>query len=152
MNDSERWQTPPEIFDPLNAEFRFDLDAAADEKTKRVERFLEDALDPAEWPGRSIWLNPPYGNKLEPFVRRAALESVNFSHKTIVALIPFRCSAAWWHECVIGVAREVRCVRKRIKFLRVDGTRGAFTGTCDSCVVVWSGVANAYTRLLPMGK
>ena len=33
MNDCERWCTPPEIFDPLMAEFDFDLDAAADEKT-----------------------------------------------------------------------------------------------------------------------
>jgi site-specific DNA-methyltransferase (adenine-specific) len=137
VNDSERWQTPPEIFEPLEREFSFDLDAAADVITTKVSRFLPDALGPKDWPGTMIWLNPPYGRKLEPFVRRAADEAD--LGKTVVALIPFRCRAAWWHESVIGRAEEVRCVRKRIKFIRPDGTRGKFTGSCDSCIVVWRG-------------
>ena len=137
MNDFERWQTPPEIFEPLMAEFDFQLDAAADCVTTRCDRFLDDALGPMDWPGKRIWLNPPYGRKLEPFVRRAALEADK--GKTIVALIPFRCRAAWWHESVLGRASEVRCVRKRIKFIRPDGSRGNFTGSCDSCIVIWHG-------------
>jgi hypothetical protein len=89
---AERWQTPPEIFDPLMAEFSFDLDAAADGETRRVPRYLCDALSPIDWPGARIWMNPPYGRKLEPFVRRAADEADK--GKLIVALIPFRCRAA----------------------------------------------------------
>lgn len=134
---SERWQTPPEIFGPLMREFRFDLDAAADKVTRRVPKYLRDALDPADWPGKVIWMNPPYGRKLDPFVRRAADEADK--GKTVVALIPFRCRAAWWHEAVLGRASEVRCVRKRIRFVRPDGSRGRFTGSCDSCIVVWRG-------------
>lgn len=134
---SERWQTPPEIFDPLMVEFNFDLDAAADFETKRCPRYLIDALNVDEWGGQRIWCNPPYGRKLEPFVRRCADEGDK--GKTVVALIPFRCRAAWWHEAVLNRAYEVRCIRKRIKFLRADGTRGKFTGSCDSCVVVWAG-------------
>lgn len=133
---SDRWITPPEIFEPLAAEFHFDLDAAADSETTRCLRFLWDALPLDEWPGKSIWLNPPYGDQLEPFVRRAHAEWIR-TGKTIVALIPFRCRAAWWHECVIGQAEEVRCVRKRIRFVRLDGTRPKLTGSCDSCVVIW---------------
>lgn len=134
---TERWQTPPEIFEPLMREFNFDLDAAADKDTKRVRRFLSDALQRKDWPGERIWLNPPYGRKLEPFVRRASEEAAK--GKTIVALIPFRCRAAWWHEAVINRASEVRCIRKRPKFLRADGTRPKLTGSCDSCIVVWRG-------------
>jgi hypothetical protein len=125
-------------------EFEFDLDAAADEVTHRVPQYLTDALGMLPWPGRRIWLNPPYGRMLEPFVRRAAREAEG---RIIVALIPFRCRAAWWHECVIGRASEVRCVRKRIRFLRPDGTRGAFTGSCDSCIVVWRGLGRVTTVL-----
>lgn len=132
---TERWQTPPNIFEPLMSEFDFDLDAAADYEMTRCPRFLTDALELDEWPGERIWLNPPYGRKLEPFIRKAA-EQADLG-KTIVALIPFRCRAAWWHECVIGRAAEVRCVRKRIKFLRADGSVPKFTGSCDSCIVVW---------------
>jgi len=147
MTDStDRWITPPEIFKPLASEFQFDLDAAADEETARLPRYLWDSLD-IDWPGERIWLNPPYGRKLEKFVRKAAHEASK--GKLVVALIPFRCRAAWWHECIIGKAQEVRCVRKRIKFLRVNGERGNFTGSCDSCIVVWQpGASWANTRLV----
>lgn len=146
MSDTERWQTPPEIFDPLMREFNFDLDAAADETTHRTEFWMLDALRSEDWPGERIWMNPPYGRKLEPFVRRACEEA--FKGRTVVALIPFRCRAAWWHDCVIDRATEVRCVRKRIKFIRLDGTRGKYTGSCDSCIVVWRGQGNGSTRLI----
>ena len=134
---SERWKTPPEIFNRLAEEFPFDLDAAADLDLSLCGRSLQDALSLYEWPGRYIWLNPPYGRKLEPLVRRAHAEWNKGEGKTIVALIPFRCRAAWWHECVLYQAEEVRCVRKRPHFLRPDGTRPKFTGSCDSCVVLW---------------
>lgn len=126
--------TPPEVWEPLHAEFHFELDAAADEQTTRLPRYLTDSLE-IDWPAQRIWLNPPYGRKLEPFVRKAAAEAAK--GKLVVALIPFRCRAAWWHECVLGKASEVRCIRKRVDFLRPNGERGDFTGSCDSCIVVW---------------
>jgi site-specific DNA-methyltransferase (adenine-specific) len=132
-----RWRTPPEVIKPLINEFAFDLDAAADAETAITPRYLQDSLTMSDWPGRRIWLNPPYGRLLEPFVRRAANEADK--GKTVVALIPFRCSAAWWHESVIDRAKEVRCVRKRIKFLRPDNSRPKLTGSCDSCIIVWTG-------------
>lgn len=143
--DHERWQTPPEVWEPLHAEFNFDLDAAADSETKRLPRYLIDALSPEPWAGERIFLNPPYGRKLEPFVRRAADEA--FLNKVVVALIPFRCRAAWWHDAVIGRAIEVRCIRKRVRFVRLDGSRGDFTGSCDSCIVVWDNIQARDTRL-----
>lgn len=150
---TDRWITPPEIFGPLHAEFAFDLDAAADPQTARLPRFLWDALNLDDWPGRSIWLNPPYGKMLAPFVARAASEAEK--GKTVVALLPFRCRAAWWHDNVIGRASEVRCVRTRPRFLDVDGTRAEWTPRCDSCVVVWRG-GHANTALnsmvLPAGR
>lgn len=145
-NQQERWQTPPEIFDPLHAEFGFDLDAFADEQTKRVPRYLKDALAPEQWDGQVIFANPPYGHKLAPCVRRMRAEAR--PGKIVVALIPFRCRGDWWHSCVIGEAVEVRCIRKRVSFMRLDGTRGGFTGSCDSCIVVWRGPGAHETRLV----
>ena len=55
MNQQERWQTPPEIFEPLMREFDFDLDAAADEQTFRFNRYLTPAWNSsmaAHGPGR----------------------------------------------------------------------------------------------------
>jgi phage N-6-adenine-methyltransferase len=146
MNDKERWMTPPEIFDPLMKEFDFDLDAAADAQTHRVEWWMLESLREGDWPGERIWLNPPYGHKLAPFVRRAFTAAQR--GVTVVALIPFRCRAAWWHECVIGKAQEVRCIRHRVRFLRPDGTRGDHTMTCDSCLVIWRGSWRGITKLV----
>lgn len=141
----ERWVTPPEVFEPLHAEFRFDLDAAADAETARLPRYLTDSLE-IDWPGERIWLNPPYAHKLIPFVKKAAAEAAK--GKLVVALIPFRCRGAWWHKHVIGKAREVRCIRRRVSFLRPDGTRGTKnSGTFDSCIVVWNGPSEQ-TRLV----
>lgn len=148
MSDRERWMTPPEVWEPLHAEFKFDLDAAADATTARLPRYLTDSLG-IDWPGERIWLNPPYGRKLAPFVRKAALEASK--GKLVVALIPFRCRAAWWHQCVLDVAHEVRCVRKRVDFMRPDGSRGDFTGSCDSCIVIWNGVRYFYKGTLMVG-
>lgn len=83
---------------------------------------------------KRVFCNPPYGRMLEPFVRRCAHESV---WNTIVALIPVRTRAAWWHECVIRKAAEIRFIRKRVKFLRPDGVQAAFTLACDSALIVW---------------
>lgn len=144
---SERWGTPPEIGNPLKVRFNFDLDAAGDADLHLVPRYLTDALNGQEWPGERVFCNPPYGRKLEPFVRECHRQATAYG-KLVVMLIPFRCRAAWWHDCVIGRADEVLCVRKRIKFMRPDGTRGAFTGSCDSCIVVWGGHGrDTHTRL-----
>ncbi len=142
---TERWQTPPELFNPLHLEFQFDLDAAADEELSRLSTFCKDSLNLADWPGKIIWCNPPYGRKLELFVRRCWVEAKK--GKVVVALIPLRGRAAWWHEAVIGKAVEVRCVRKRPHFLRFDGTRPKYTGSCDSCIVVWRGIGTGQTML-----
>ena len=64
---SERWGTPPEIRDPLVAEFGFDLDAAADADLHVVPNYLtreDDALSGKEWPGTVVFCNPPYGRNM----------------------------------------------------------------------------------------
>lgn len=132
------WRTPPEIFQKLHTEFGFDLDAAATSENTLLPCYLHNALGIGDWPGERIWLNPPYGRMIEPFMRKAVEQAAK--GKIIVALVPLRTRAAWFHECVIGKAKEVRCVRKRIKFLRPDGSRPNYTGSCDSMIIVWEGI------------
>lgn len=118
-------------------EFDFDLDAFADEQTKRLPNYSSDSLGPQDWPGQRCFMNPPYGIKLAPCVRRGRAEAAK--GKLVVAVIPLRGRGGWWHEEVIGVAKEIRFVRKRVKFIRPDGTRGKFTGSQDTVVIVWDG-------------
>lgn len=140
MSDQERWQTPPEVWNPVHREFRFDLDAFADDVTKRLPNFIspqQDAMKPQEWPGKRIWMNPPYGRKLAPCMLRGFQEAAK--GKLVVACIPLRGRGGWWHDYVLGWAKEILYVRKRVKFIRPDGTRGKFTGSCDTVMVVWDG-------------
>jgi site-specific DNA-methyltransferase (adenine-specific) len=131
---ADDWRTPPEVFGPLNKEFAFDLDAAANYGNTLCPRFLSDALTVSEWPGERIFCNPPYGRMTEQFVRRAADEADR--GKTVVCLIPVRTRAAWWHECVLARASEIRFIRKRVTFRNPSGGQKR-EPTFDSCIVVF---------------
>lgn len=53
-SNSDEWATPQEIFDSLNAEFHFTLDAAATAENHKCERYYtaeQDALKQS-WGGR----------------------------------------------------------------------------------------------------
>ena len=144
---ADNWRTPPEIFAKLNAEFSFDLDAAADSSNALCPRWIDEKANALamNWPGHSVFLNPPYGSKIAPFVREACAQAAK--GKTVVALVPLRMRAAWFHEHVLGQADEVRAVRKRIIFLRPDGTPGDYTGSCDSMIIVWRGAGPKETKI-----
>jgi hypothetical protein len=67
------WLTPPEIVKALG---KFDLDPCAHPKQfyKTAKVMIAPPQDglTAHWKGR-IWLNPPYGASLKPWIRRAII-------------------------------------------------------------------------------
>ena len=62
---SDEWSTPQALFEALNAEFAFDLDAAADRKNAKCDDFLARNALSLDWDtyglcvGPSVFLNPP---------------------------------------------------------------------------------------------
>jgi site-specific DNA-methyltransferase (adenine-specific) len=114
------WETPPEVFAPLDAEFGFTLDAAALPETAKCARYFTPADDALaqDWGRETVWLNPPYGRAIGAFMRKAAASAR--AGATVVCLVPARTDTAWWHEDVLGARAEVRFVRGRIRFL-LDG-------------------------------
>jgi len=128
------WETPPEVFGPLDDEFKFGLDAAASPKNAKCARYLTTGALAKDWAalskGRAVWLNPPYGRGLSDWVAKARQEG---ERVVVVALLPARTDTAFFHT---HVARgEVRLLRGRVKFL-VDG---AVTGVAPfpSLIAVW---------------
>jgi phage N-6-adenine-methyltransferase len=108
------WPTPPEIFDPLHAEFGFTMDVAATAENAKCPIFYtrdDDGLKQS-WRG-TCWMNPPYGKDVPKWLAKAVKETERAV--TTVALIPARTNTNWFHD--ICLARgEVRFVRGRPKF------------------------------------
>ena len=75
MSESQEWETPKELFDELDREFHFNLDAAASRENAKCERFFtkdQDGLK-QKWKG-TVWCNPPYGKKATRDWTRKAYE------------------------------------------------------------------------------
>ncbi len=115
------WETPPELFATINAEFHFTLDVAASLGNRKAENFIsieQDAMA-ISWGHNVCWLNPPYGKgyRLSAWVKKAYQESLNGA--TTVMLIPARTNTNWFHDYCLKHG-EVRFIRGRPKFGGAD--------------------------------
>lgn len=109
---SQDWETPDEIFEPLNKEFRITLDVCANSQNKKVDNFFDIELNGLSqcWCG-ACWMNPPFGLQGK-WVKKAYEESLNGA--VVVCLLPARTNTNWWHDyCMKG---EIRFIRGRPKF------------------------------------
>lgn len=108
---SENWETPPQLFKALDAEFHFDLDVCALPENAKCTRYYtpEDDGLKQPWNG-TCWCNPPYGRSISDWVKKAAE-----SETTVVMLLPARTDTKWFHEYIYGKV-EVRFVKGRLKF------------------------------------
>jgi site-specific DNA-methyltransferase (adenine-specific) len=134
---SQDWETPQDLFDSIDAEFHFTLDAAADEHNKKVDAYLSESQNAMEydWNGNVCWLNPPFGGKrykLSQWVEKSYAESLKGS--TVVMLIPARTNTNWFHDICLKHG-EVRFVRGRPRF---SGTTHGLPQPL--CIVVFKGV------------
>ncbi len=112
------WGTPNELYGPLDAEFSFTLDAAADAENSKCAEFIDIDADGllTPWSG-TVWCNPPYGRGLGAWAKKAANEALR--GVTSVLLIPARTNTAWFHEYCLGCG-EVRFIKGRPKFNGAD--------------------------------
>lgn len=128
------WETPAEIFEPLNKELGFTLDVCATVDNAKCPRFFtrEDNALLQEWNG-ICWMNPPFNEKGK-WVEKAYRESLKGA--TIICLLPARTNTNWWHDyCMKG---EVRFIRGRPKF------KGAKYGLPQPLAVVIFRKADTY--------
>jgi len=117
-SNTVEWPTPPELYEPLNAEFGFDTDVAATAENAKCANYWTKEQDGLVQPwGRCNWMNPPYGRDVPRWLSRALDESRRGA--TTVCLIPARTNTGWFHELCLGAA-EVRFVRGRPKFGDAD--------------------------------
>ena len=125
------WETPPALFDALNREFRFTLDAAANADNRKCERYLteeEDALE-VDIFDQVVWCNPPYGRGLKEWV--VAFADWSLAGSTVVALLPANTDTEWF-KIVWFWSHEIRFLAGRVNFV---GSSSGNTG--GSMVVVF---------------
>lgn len=106
------WETPDELFQPLNNEFGFTLDVCATPENAKCPQFfsIADNALVKDWRG-VCWMNPPFGEQGK-WVRKAYQSALEGA--TVVCLLPSRTNTSWWHDyCMKG---EIRFVRGRPKF------------------------------------
>lgn len=122
------WETPAELFGPLNDEFRFELDAAASVLNKKAFDWLGGPCTPplgewdgacgcglcADWGDRVVWCNPPFGKGLDKWVEKFA--SAKYHGATVVALLPANTDTKWFRT-VWWTATEIRFLSKRVQFV-----------------------------------
>ena len=93
------WGTDPVIFKALDSEFKFGLDAAANDQNHKCFLYLtkeDDALS-KNWSSittKSVWINPPYGKGYIKKFMDKCIEQKELG-VTSVLLVPATLDAQW---------------------------------------------------------
>lgn len=131
------WGTDPVIFNAMNKEFNFGLDAASNFENYKVDVFLtkEDDSLIADWlgtmnkfwtdhenPKKSVWVNPPYGKGFIKKFMHKAIEERDKNKLTTVLLVPATLDAQW---LPISEISEIRIITGgRLSFYHpLNGTK-----------------------------
>ena len=147
----DRW-TPPEIFDPLHAEYDFTLDVAASVENAKCAAYYtleQDGLS-QPWTGR-VWCNPPYSN-IGAWVEKAWKAMMTDAVESITMLLPAnRTEQKWWQNYVEpyrdggrvdwGIDLSVRFLPGRPRFFRPSGQLGGPKGDrppFGCCLLTWT--------------
>lgn len=128
---NDEWLTPPKILAALGP---FDLDPCAPVKRPwkmAAKHFtkIDDGLA-QEWSGR-VWLNPPYGTTLWPWLRRI------HQHGNGIALIFNRSETAGFQNDVWPHADAMLFLRGRVKFYDVEGRQAPSSSGAPSVLVAY---------------
>jgi phage N-6-adenine-methyltransferase len=130
---SDEWETPSDLFDVLNKEFRFNIDVCANEDNKKSLVWIDKETNgltigwrtyyeyavlklhnyiPSEKP--ICWMNPPY-SQISLWVSKAAEEAKK--GVTTVALLPARTCTKWFHNFIYNKNNvEIRFIKSSLKF------------------------------------
>lgn len=126
---SDKWGTPPEVYDPLNKEFNFNHDPCP------IDWKVGDADGlTTEW-GTSTFCNPPYSATAK-WIEKASKESKK--GKTVVMLINAVTDTKAFHQYIYKKDNvEIRFVQGRIKFINPENKEKKAPNVKGSMIVVF---------------
>lgn len=114
------WCTPQGLFDQLNKEFRFTLDACAQPWNAKCKKYFSPAEDglAQSWAGETVFCCPPSGTREYRLWTEKALKESRRKGTTVVMLLPVSTDAAWFHQNILGQKGvTVRFLSKRVCFI-----------------------------------
>lgn len=128
------WETPSEVFQPLDAEFRFTLDPCATEQNAKCLRFFTERTNGLlqSWGGERVFMNPHTDAKYTRGRERHATPG-RLSSLACYRRQPILRGGM---KTVVGHAAEIRYLRGRVRFLTGGPYRAS--GFFPSVIVVWS--------------
>jgi phage N-6-adenine-methyltransferase len=126
---SSLWRTPQWLFDKLDREFHFELDACADADNTLCAYYYDEETDGLQqaWYG-NVYCNFPYDNAAA-WVEKAYREA-QAGHCTAVLLMPARTDTRYFWDYVRH--GEIRFLPGRLKF-----QGGQHSAPFPSCVVIF---------------
>lgn len=126
---STEWYTPKWLFDKLNKEFNFTLDAASSDKNCLVKKHYTIEQDSLiqDWSNDIVFCNPPFNKNPKWFQKFA-----NSGAKTTVVLCPIRAGTKYWFKYVYPYASEILIFNGRLKY-----ENSINSPPFDSCLILW---------------
>lgn len=120
MNDSQKWETPDELFQKCDRIWGFELDVCADEQNYKVSKYFDEEEDGLKrnWEQFVCWCNPPYQDP-HPWIIKASAEA--YDGATTVMLLPVDTSTRWFEE-VFYAADEIIFLKPRVRFVGSPGS------------------------------
>lgn len=114
-SNSDEWETPQDLFDKLNDEFHFTLDACATTENHKCQRYYTKETNglSKDWQGECVWVNPPY-SKISAWTEKCYREGAK-DNTIVVMLIPSRTDTKYFHNYIYHRA-EIRFIKGRLKF------------------------------------
>jgi site-specific DNA-methyltransferase (adenine-specific) len=127
-SENREWETPNEVFKPLQKKYNIVLDTCATLENKKTVIYLDKKINglKADWftiagnLGGSCWMNPPYGRGIELWVKKAHDEALK--GMTTVALLPARTDTNWFHTYIYTGNYKVTFLKGRIRFVDAESS------------------------------
>lgn len=134
-SNSEEWETPQELYNKLDAIFKFHLDPCATEKNAKCFYYYTKERDglSQNWGGMKVFCNPPYGRTIGKWIKKA-FETFNTYHETIVLLLPARTDTKWFHDYIYNKS-EIIFLKGRLHF---NNSKNA--APFPSMIVIYRGI------------
>ena len=139
--EKDLWQTPKDIFNSLDDEFKFQLDCCASSDNNLCDNYFDEGLSFLDHPSnhfgeiRSSFINPPY-SQTPIFLNKVSNDAIEHNI-TFVALVNANTDTKWFADAVKS-ANEVRLLTGRIGFTKPSGKK-VNGNTKGQCVIIWRG-------------